>query len=164
MLTEDNKELYEQYFQKNSDYYIDQMESYKERGRYSFSVAAFFLGIFWMAYRKMYLYILIIIGIIYAETFIEELLFNLNIISGNTYEIIDKLSMLVWGFVIGAISNRLYISKSQKTIQKILEENSKEDQVNDLISRKGGTSWIAPILLLIVLVSFVLLSLLLDGI
>lgn len=159
MLTEDNKEFYENYFQKNSDYYINQIESFNERGKYSFSVAAFFLGIFWMAYRKMYIHLLIIIGIIYAETFIEEMLLNLNVISSSTYEIIDKLSMLVWGIVIGSISNRLYISKSQKDIKKILEENSNEEQIKDLLSRKGGTSWIAPIILLIGLGFIVFLSL-----
>lgn len=159
MLTEDNKEHYENYFQKNSDYYIDQMESFNERGKYSFSVAAFFLGIFWMAYRKMYIHLLIIIGITYAETFIEEMLLNLNVISNSTYEIIDKLSMLVWGIVIGSISNRLYISKSQKDIKKILEENSNEEQIKDLLSRKGGTSWFAPIILLIGLGFIIFLSL-----
>ena len=159
MLTEDNKEFYENYFQKNSDYYINQIESFNERGKYSFSVAAFFLGVFWMAYRKMYIHLLIIIGIIYAETFIEEMLLNLNVISSSTYEIIDKLSMLVWGIVIGSISNRLYISKSQKDIKKILEENSNEEQIKDLLSRKGGTSWIAPIILLIGLGFIVFLSL-----
>jgi len=148
MLTEDNRELYKNYFQENSDYFIEQMERFNERGKYSFSVAAFFLGVFWMAYRKMYLHILIILGIIYAETFIEELLLNLNIISNGTYELIDKLSMLVWGIIIGSLSNRLYISKSQKIVSKILKENSNDEQINELIIQKGGTSWIAPLILI----------------
>ena len=159
MFTEDNKEFYENYFQKNSDYYINQMESFNERGKYSFSVAAFFLGLFWMAYRKMYIHLLIIIGIIYSEAFIEEMLLNLNVISSSTYVIIDKLSMLIWGIIIGSISNRLYISKSQKDIKEILAENSNEEQIKDLLLRKGGTSWIAPIILLIGLGFIIFLSL-----
>ncbi len=159
MLSETDKELYKAYFQKNSDYYISQIESYNERGRYSFSVAAFFLGLFWMGYRKMYLHVIIIAAIIFAEGIIEETLLQTNTISFNAYGIIDKISTLIWGIVISSIANRLYISKSQRTIKKILNENSNEEQIMDLIARKGGTSWIAPIIIFIVLASIVLVSL-----
>ena len=159
MLTEDNKDIFANYFQENADYYLEQMEGFKERGRYSFSGSAFFLGIFWMAYRKMYLQIAIIFGLIYAETFIGEMLRNLNVISFDAYEIIDKLSMLIWGIVIGSISNRLYISKSQKTVKKILDENTNQEQIIELLSKKGGINWIAPFILLVGLAGIVMMSL-----
>jgi hypothetical protein len=159
MLTDDNRVLFENYFQKNSDYYIRQMERFNERGKYSFSIAAFFLGIFWMAYRKMYLQIFIILGIIYAEAFVEQLLLDLNVISINTYVLIDNLSRVAWAIVIGSISNRLYISKSQRIISKILEENPNAENINNLLIQKGGTSWIAPSILLFGLGFIILLSL-----
>ena len=115
MLTENNREIFEKYYQNSPSYYIKQLESYQESGKCSFSVAAFFLGLFWMAYRKMYRVVLIIIGIILAETIIEEMLLNFNVISPDAYEVIDRLSMLVWGGVIGIISNkRIYLAGLKK--------------------------------------------------
>ena len=85
MITEDNKEFYESYFQENADYYVNQTKKIDKSGKCSFSVPAFFLGFFWMAYRKMYTHILILIGMIFAESFIEEALYEYGVISINTY-------------------------------------------------------------------------------
>ena len=159
MLTENNREIFEKYYQNSPSYYIKQLESYQESGKCSFSVAAFFLGLFWMAYRKMYRVVLIIIGIILAETIIEEMLLNFNVISPDAYEVIDRLSMLVWGGVIGIISNKLYIKRSIKDVEEVLSNNYNDNDINDSITRKGGVNWIAPFILLFGLVSIVILAL-----
>ena len=85
MITEDNKEFYESYFQENADYDVKETKKIDKSGKCSFSVPAFFLGFFWMAYRKMYTHILILIGMIFAESFIEEALYEYGVISINTY-------------------------------------------------------------------------------
>lgn len=158
MLTEHDRALYKNYFQHNSDYYLEQIEGSNGRGKYTFNAAAFFFGVFWMAYRKMYLHVLIILGISYAIGVILEMLLNFSVISNELYELIDGLSVPVWGIVIGLIANRLYILKSQKTVNKILAENSNEEQVNELINKEGGTSWIGPIILSIVFGLIIFLS------
>jgi hypothetical protein len=158
MLTEENKELYARYFQKNSDYYIEQIESYNESKKYSFNISAFFLGIFWMTYRKMYLQAVVVIIMILIESYLEDILVQLNFISINTYEIIDKGAMLIWGIIIGSISNRLYISKTKKDIKKILDENSDPRKIDELIQKKGGTNWNGPLTVLALLAIIIILS------
>jgi hypothetical protein len=152
MLMEDKGELLNIYFRRNSDYYIGQMNKYEERGKCSFSVAAFFLGIFWMAYRKMYVHILIVFGIISVETLIRETLYYINVISTSIYEIIDNLFPLILALVIGFLSNRFYIIKTKRAIQKILTENNNEEVIKGLVSKKGGTNLAAPFLLLLIFV------------
>ena len=159
MLTDERKELFHHYFQKNSDYYTRQIELYEENGKCSFSVAAFFLGVIWMAYRKMYVTVLIIIGILIAEGIIEEALLDFGIISYKTYEIIDKLFLLIWSFVIGAISNRLYIKQSIRKVNKILETNDDAEIINNEISRKGGINWLAPLGLSLLIILLLIFSL-----
>jgi hypothetical protein len=107
----------------------------------------------------MYRVVLIIIGIILAETIIEEMLLNFNVISPDAYEVIDRLSMLVWGGVIGIISNKLYIKRSIKDVEEVLSNNYNDNEINDSITRKGGVNWIAPFILLFGLVSIVILAL-----
>lgn len=158
MLTEDNKEFYEKYFQENSNYYINQMQKFERRGKYSFNAYAFFLGFLWMSYRKMYKHILILFGILIAEVFIEDALYEFNFISLKTYEIIDILSRLVWWIFIGVFANRLYISESKKVVTKILEQHSDKEQILKLITKKGGTSLIGPICLIVLIVLLLVLS------
>ncbi len=152
MLTEDNRELLEKYFDKESDYYIEQMEGFNESGKYSLHIEACFLGILWMAYRKMYSHILIIIGIIFVLRFIEKLLLDSYIISFNTYDIINKISWYVSIALFGTLSNRLYLTKSRKKIEKILNKNLNKAQIDELIAESGGVSKIAPYILLFVIV------------
>ena len=159
MLTEDNKELYENYFQENADYYINQMKKFNQRGRCSFSIPAFFLGFFWMAYRKMYLHVLIITGIVIVEGFIEEALYEYGFISIETYEAIDLVSRIAWGIAIGFLSNRLYIMKSQKAVNRIMKEHSDKEYRIQALTKKGGTSLVAPVLLLVGIVLLIMLSL-----
>ncbi|WP_299763738.1 DUF2628 domain-containing protein [uncultured Dokdonia sp.] len=158
MLTEENKEFYEKYFQENADYYLIQMKKLDKQGKCSFSIPAFFLGFLWMAYRKMYKYILILMGIIIAEAFIEEALYSFGIISIEIYEIIDIISRIFWAIVIGLLANKFYILKSQKDINRIMEEHSDKERRIHLITKKGGTSLIAPISLIAIIVLLVVVG------
>ena len=145
MLTEEDKRIYELYFQKNSEYYIEELERFRESGRCSFSLKALLLGVFWMGYRKMYLHILIFLGIVVAEYLIEELLLNLNVISVTTYDLLDSLSIIVYAILIGLFANRLYIKKSIRDVDTILRRDISTDSSENLIHKKGGTSWLFPV-------------------
>ncbi|WP_299099626.1 DUF2628 domain-containing protein [uncultured Winogradskyella sp.] len=158
MLTEENKIYYENYFQSNADYYIEQMDKINTGKKFTFNVAAFFLGIFWMAYRKMYIHIAIVFGIILAEMLIEEMLLGLGVISYAVYEVIDFISMFIWSFLFATLSNGLYISKTKKDIRKILNENKDTIIQNEMIIKKGGVNSFAPIILLFIIIGLVTLS------
>ncbi|NRD23910.1 DUF2628 domain-containing protein [Winogradskyella litoriviva] len=158
MLTEENKIYYENYFQSNADYYIEQTEKINNGKKFTFNIAAFFLGIFWMAYRKMYIHITIVFGIIYAEMLIEEMLLDFGVISYAAYEVIDFISMFIWSFLFATLSNGLYISKTKKDIKKILIENKDTKTQNELISKKGGVNSIAPVILLLILIALIFIT------
>ncbi|RED42769.1 uncharacterized protein DUF2628 [Winogradskyella eximia] len=158
MLTEENRIQYENYFQSNSDYYLEQMAKIDSRKKFTFNIAAFFLGIFWMAYRKMYIHIVIVFGIIFAEMLIEEMLLDLGVISYAVYETIDFLSMFIWSFLFATLSNGLYISKTKKEIRKILNENENTKIQNELISKKGGVNSFAPFILLLIIIGLISIS------
>ncbi|WP_457638579.1 DUF2628 domain-containing protein, partial [Persephonella sp.] len=53
----DKWEKYRLFIGKNADYHIEKFKKFEETGgALSWNWAAFFLGIVWMLYRKMYLY------------------------------------------------------------------------------------------------------------
>ena len=158
MLTEEHKIEYENYFQSNSDYYLEQMAKIDSGKKFTFNIAAFFLGIFWMAYRKMYIHIVIVFGIIFAEMLIEEMLLDFGVISYAVYETIDSLSMFIWSFLFATLSNGLYISKTKKEIRKILNENENTKIQNELISKKGGVNSFAPFILLLIIIGLISIS------
>ncbi len=159
MLTDDKREIFEKYYQRSSNYYVNQLENYQLHGKCSFSVTAFFLGIFWMAYRKMYKIVIIIIGLILLESFIEETLLNFNVISNVAYETIDRISTIIWGGIIGVYANKLYIKQSVKDIDEVLSKNYDEVELDEAINRKGGVNWLAPFVLLFGIATIVILSL-----
>lgn len=151
-MSEEEKVIYEDYFQSNSDYYIKQLNSFNEKGRCFFNVPAFFVGMFWMAYRKMYLHILIIFGLVYLEITIEDTLFNHSIISASAYEIVNYISMIVWPSLFGFFSNKLYILKAKKDVSMILREESNIDNVKKIVTKIGGTNQFAPLILVLFLI------------
>ena len=76
----------------------------------------------------------------------------------SAYEIIDKLSMLIWGIVVGAISNRLYIRQSIRKMNKILEEHDDEERINYAISKKGGVNWYAPNIIIALIILLLIIG------
>ncbi len=92
--------------------------------------AAFFLGIFWIAYRKMYLYALILASI------------NLTLV----IIIPDRLkSVFNWIMIIfiGMYGNKFYYSHAKKKITKIKEIQGDGSNINQRISESGGTNILA---------------------
>lgn len=151
-MSEEEKVIYEDYFQSNSDYYIKQLNFFNEKGRCFFNVPAFFVGMFWMAYRKMYLHILIFFVLIYLQITIEEALFNYSVISASVYEIVNYISMIVWPSLFGFFSNKLYVLKAKKDVSVILSEELNIDNVKKIVTKKGGTNQFAPLILLLFLI------------
>ncbi|MCU0438284.1 MAG: DUF2628 domain-containing protein [Raineya sp.] len=153
MLTELEVNLFKRYYKYNSDYYIRQL-IYKQ---HDFNLAAAFLGLFWLAYRKMYLEILIICIITFFEILAIKILFHSDFISIHQAGIIKKVSIAIGIFILGAYANQLYISKSRKVVQKIILEYSNSKLALEVAEEKGGVSWIAPIIVLVATL-YILLS------
>ena len=117
----------------------------------NFNLAAFFLGIFWMCYRKMYLTAFLMLA---AVTVFDLVMMHML---GAEYE---QTSAIVYNFAVAAISgllgNYFYKQFSLKKSNQIAANTSNPQYISGVLASKGGTTWIGAIfmpLLLLVLVA-----------
>jgi Protein of unknown function (DUF2628) len=95
-----------------------------------FNIAAFFLGVFWLIYRKMYLYVAIFLGLIFLD-FVIEIFYPLP-------ELISKLLNWVIATVFGVMGNYWYKLHTTKKVKSITESFSPE-QLQSELAKQGGT-------------------------
>ena len=117
-------DLVEVFVQRNKNYYKNKFEKMKKSGKsISWNWAAFFMGIYWMIYRKMY--------------FKAAAFLLLNIIATNTphIEIYLNTAVLVG---IGIFGNALYLDHVEEKIEKakIIFPHNKEE----VLAKRGGTN------------------------
>lgn len=131
-------DLYRAYFGKDADYYLERLEKFNNGNKFIFNGYAFFFGILWFAYRKMYVEAIAIFGgIIFIEILIN-IIFNIE--NSN----IDRFSGILYGLITGFIANYLYISKAKRIVEKVKNENDlSHDEPISYLSKEGGTSWAA---------------------
>lgn len=96
-----------------------------------FNVAAFFLGVVWMVYRKMYWYAAIVVALIIADVVVESY-FPLPeaVGKGITYGIYA---------VFGILGNYMYKTHVDKKVKEISAAFPPE-QVNAELSKQGGVN------------------------
>lgn len=93
--------------------------------------ASFLFGPMWLAYRKMYVEMVIYFGIITLSTLFEVLT--------DASSFIYVLDRLVW-ILAGVYGNKIYYRKAKKTIEEIMFLHKDKEARLLLISKKGGTS------------------------
>ncbi|MCR2823634.1 DUF2628 domain-containing protein [Lederbergia panacisoli] len=127
----DKKEL-KYYVGEKSDLYFRRWETeLGEVSKTSWNFSAFFLTVFWAAYRKMYG---LAIGILIA-------FFIIDIIASSTGMNDVLYVLIVWGTVglfLGLFGNYLYYKHAKKKIRKL---NRNSQNFWDEIDRVGGTSF-----------------------
>ena len=112
------------FIQKNQDFYEKKFKKMEETGKsISWNWAAFFMGIYWMIYRKMY--------------FKAAAFLLLNIIATNTPHIGIYLNTAVL-VGIGIFGNALYLDHVEEKIEKakIIFPHNKEE----VLAKRGGTN------------------------
>lgn len=117
---------------KRYEYYIKKWAILKIRGSsVSWNWAAFFFGIGWIAYRKMYAYAFVVVGLLCLET-LCEMAFSIpaNISNG--------IAIGVW-LSFGLYGNYWYWLHSGKRIREIIAASPPHEIQGELI-KKGGTS------------------------
>jgi hypothetical protein len=141
-----------QFVGKKSDYYINKWK--KAKNNRSWNWAAFFLGLFWVGYRKMYKVIFIIFGI-FIVTDVITLFLNQAIADKLNYGISTGLSV-----VLGISGNYFYSIYSKRKIQKIKDTfpHNPEIQAKE-IQRQGGGSWKGVFISLGLLVAYIAINL-----
>ncbi|MCW3108308.1 MAG: hypothetical protein JWQ09_2814 [Segetibacter sp.] len=134
-----DNELYSAYFKKDSEYYLNRLERYKNGDKYVMNGYAFFFGIFWFMYRKMYFEALIICMIIIAEGILEDQI-TANLDAG-TNKIIGTITNIAVAVVISLFANSLYINKAERTINNAMLVEPDQEKLIGYLQKKGGVSY-----------------------
>ena len=149
----DDLQLYELYFRKSKEYYIDKLTKYKSGQKFTFNVFAFLFGLFWFVYRKMYIQALLILLAIIGESFIEQLILANNV-DENTSKTINIISTIAIATITGLLGNNLYIKQAEKSIALAKTKYKDNEQLEKAIKRKGGVSYILLILVVLTIIIF----------
>jgi hypothetical protein len=116
---------------KNAAYYQNKWQKSGKGGPMGFNPAAFFLGIMWLIYRKMYLYALIVAGLLIVDMVIESY-YPLPTAFGQA---------LTWGIagIFGSLGNTWYKNHTDKKIAAITATFPPE-QVPAELAKQGGVN------------------------
>lgn len=137
------KLYYKTFFKKDADYYEERLEKIKAGQSVYFNPYAFFLGFLWLAYRKMYMEILVLIGAMAAIDCTLYFIFSIDNPS------LDRIINIIWAITIGCFANLFYMKKADRIIEKAKTTyNNTSDQL-DYIEKAGGVSSIAPVIVII---------------
>ena len=131
---------------KYESYYQAQFEKITPKKQYAgFNIAAFFLGVVWLFYRKMYSYGFMAIGLIVVIGMVEILL---GIESSGA-----NIGLAV---AFGMFGNTLYKYHVDQQIAKIHQLGS--GSVHTELENRGGTNLIAGSILLVIWLGLVALA------
>lgn len=132
----------------SADYYLDVARDFRDGVRYRYHIPAFFLGILWMLYRKMYALFVITALVMTLEQQLETWLFpQLEKIPAW-----NVLLNLLTASVVGVFANRWYLSHALDKIAEVQTLNLPDEQTLAELRRRGGTSWLGPVALLVLLI------------
>ncbi|MEG0489566.1 MAG: DUF2628 domain-containing protein [Acinetobacter sp.] len=131
---------------KYESYYQAQFEKITPKKQYAgFNIAAFFLGVVWLFYRKMYSYGFMAIGLIVAIGIVEILL---GIESSGA-----NIGLAV---AFGMFGNTLYKHHVDQQIAKIRQFGN--SNINTELENRGGTNLIVGSILLVIWLGLVALA------
>lgn len=149
-------DLFKAFYTQKSKYYADQLEKFEQGERLSFNFWAGFFSVTWFIYRKMYKQAIIIFLIILALTIISAVILQLINPYDSSNEVYVKIFFYIFDFVVlGFIGNKLYISKSIKSVESFINEHGLENVDNSLMNKlraKGGTSIVNALIFEVIMI------------
>ncbi|MDR1505294.1 MAG: DUF2628 domain-containing protein [Prevotella sp.] len=151
----DDKLYYRTFFGKDPDYYEERYEKMLAGSATVFNAYAFFLGFFWLAYRKMYVEIAALVGIMVVIECI--MIFALGIDDPS----IDRVTNFIWAIIIGLYANTFYFKKAERTVRQAKEMYANTGDQLDYVEKEGGVSAIGPWIVGAVFVAIVIGTMLL---
>jgi len=122
-----NEDLRRLFVNQNYPYYAR-----KWRQVDSWNWAAFFVGVGWMAYRKMYLYSWIFIAAVIVETILE-------IVLGVSGRLSNAINLGIAAFV-GSQGNSLYKAHVETKVREIAPAGAQDEATRIRLAREGGTN------------------------
>ncbi|MCX7760140.1 MAG: DUF2628 domain-containing protein [Hydrogenothermaceae bacterium] len=132
-MTREERDIYRLFVGKSSDYYIQKWEEIESGGnKISWNWSAFFFGLFWLGYRKMYPHAFGLMIFSLILQYIQKIM--------NTDPVIVALTNLSISIVLGMFGNYLYYEYTKSKIQEIQTKFEDENMRNLEIVRTGGES------------------------
>ncbi|NOU19768.1 MAG: DUF2628 domain-containing protein [Bacteroidales bacterium] len=151
-------EYFEIYFGKRKGYFIPKLIDLENGKRFSFNIGAFFFGIFWVLYRRLYILSLIIIGVAFVESKIEEFLVNRLGDSPDIEISLRVLWLLVYGTILGYFGNYFFLKHSKRKVEKIVSSTDEETIKMKKLKKAGSGNWILILSIIFILIFLLILS------
>jgi sorbitol-specific phosphotransferase system component IIC len=143
LFEEFGEETVRSFVQKNADYYVSKWKLMAKTGsKISWNWAAFAFGVFWMGYRKMYLYSAIVL----ALSILDYL------------PVVGLLVALALWFGVAMLGNYLYGRYTYETLVQLKEEYPDEETFKLMVIKKGGTSIGGVVIVFIMAILFSLVG------
>ena len=152
-------ELYESYFQKDSSYYLEELRKYQNGQKISFNDFASSVGPLWALHRKMYKETVFIFFFILFEFFIWKHFLPNNIsyfLKSTTHLLLIVTNCAIMGF----FGNYFYILRAVKNVQLAKSRFIDKNKQKEFLIKNGGTSFISVVIgfLLILALIFILVD------
>jgi len=136
-------------------YYVKKWESAKNPYQKSgWNWAAFFGGIFWLGYRKMYSIVLGLIGIFLLIDILQLFI---------KYDLSKSIASST-AAILGLLGNSFYYRHMHKKISKIKNDNLDKTNLKDAIHKAGGTSWYGVGIVFLILIGYLLVTITINDI
>jgi hypothetical protein len=162
MIIEDSEgKLTEAYVGSNYSFYKSKWDAMEQKGTsISWNFAAFFLGVFWLGYRKMYKTLLVIFFIFLAVDFLAINVFNYQYSTDQFYDPLDLDSIIgyVTSIFLAMYGNKMYQKHVERKVSDIKINTAKKEQAEMLVKQKGGRSWLGVLLAITLFVFYVSIS------
>lgn len=132
----------------NTEYYFKQFKNNKDKKNFaSWNWASFFLGGYWLLYRKLYgSFIVVLIASLLGNAIFDPI--------SSTISIIFNLAIMI---LLGVFGNCIYINNGIKKMLSLKRFFSKHGNVDHALEVNGGTNIVAPLVLLGVILLLVLI-------
>jgi Protein of unknown function (DUF2628) len=109
--------------------------------------AAAFLSMLWMLHRRMWKEFSIVVGVMVVWGVIEGVAEAMLDVGAETSRGIERLGNAVFGLVMGMIGNGLYLRRARRVVlesRRLLGSDPQAQLAH--LAKRGGTSWIAPLI------------------
>ncbi|MBC3539280.1 DUF2628 domain-containing protein [Rufibacter sediminis] len=155
---DEHEEYYRAYFGVDADYYLRKLEQYRAGTKITFNIGAFFFGIFWMLYRRMYKQGILVMIALTLESYLLGLAIEHFALSEGNAKLLNNLSTVLWSTAVGFLGNWLYLRQTQAKVTQALEEEESESDIRHRLAVEGSITYIPHIIIaaLILLLMLVL--------
>lgn len=116
-----------------------------QAGSMGFNRAAFFLGGFYLAYRRMYQAAFIYYAVVFAQLFAEVVLFRGVLGLTRPPAIVNFLVGFTTAIVTGTLANRWYLRHARRIVEEIRSQNLPDAERRQVLAARGGTDVIGAL-------------------